>query len=77
MTMFHGETVGNDTGEYVNFLGGDASMKIMPRYWKEVDLKRDMLLSFLSALTLKRFLHQQRFSHQYGVAQEGAEISAG
>lgn len=21
MTMFHGETVGNDTGEYVNFLG--------------------------------------------------------
>lgn len=29
----------------------DASMKIMPRYWKEVDLKRDMLLSFPSALT--------------------------
>lgn len=26
-------------------------MKIMPRYWKEVDLKRDMLLSFPSALT--------------------------
>ena len=50
MTMFYGETAGNDTGEYVNFFC-DASMKIMPRYWKEVDLKRDMLLSFPSALT--------------------------
>lgn len=63
--------------ESMSIFWGDASMKIMPRYWKEVDLKRDMLLSFPSALTLKRFLHQQRFSHQYGVAQEGAGISAG